>query len=188
MAYFNKFPTINYNFAITGEQDLVINVVDILRRVQIINTDISTSGAFELYQCQDRETPETISQKYYGSPDYGWLILMLNNLFYGLESFPKSQYELETYLIYTYGETGKYDVHHYEDSNGNEVNAIVSGNNLQVFNPVTLVWDLIPISTFNAITNYEYEDTLNENKRNIYLLRNEFIQPVIREINKMLVE
>lgn len=187
-SYFQNFPKKLINFAVEGESDFKVIVTDILRRVKISNTDIKANGAFETYTIKDGETPEIVSMKYYGSQEYFWLILMVNDLFYGLESFPKSYYDLDTYISSTYGETGKYEIHHYEDSNGNEVNAIVSGNNLKIFNPVTLAWDSVPKASFTEVTNFEYEDIRNENKRNIYLLHPEFLKDVVREVYKLLAE
>lgn len=188
MAYFQNFPKQLYNFAIAGEADYKVIVTDILRRVRISTNDIKINGAFETYTIKDGETPEILSMKYYGSQEYFWLILMINDLFYGLDSFPKSYYDLDTYITSTYGETGKYETHHYEDSDGNEVNTIVSGNNIKVFNPVTLTWDSVPIASLTKVTNFEYEDIRNENKRMIYLLHPEYLKDVVREVNKLLAE
>lgn len=266
MAFFDKFPKVIYNFAIAGEPDLNILVTDFLYRIKISNTDISNNGAFQIYSIKDGETPEIISMKYYGTQEYFWIILMINDLFYGLESFPKSYEDLDTYISNVYGAEGKYATHHYEDSNGNQINSILhpdnlkpltgsitsygadvvgvntifaselvggdyittdnvnfyrvehflsdgetpftdtllsltsypetsltgiasysSISNLKIFNPVTLTFDLMPIANYTAITNMQYEDIKNEKKRNIYLLRPEYIKDAIKTINNLLV-
>ncbi len=184
--YFDKFPQILYDFSIGNEPTKNYLVTDIIRRVKLSNVDIKKFGAFDPYTILEGDTPEIVSMKYYGVPYYHWLILMINDLYYGLTSFPLSQYDLETYLTDTYGITEKYAVHHYEDSDGNEVNNIQSGNNLKIFNPVSLQWDLFPISNYTAITNYAYEELLNENKRYIYLLKPAFVNDVVKEINRLL--
>ncbi|MDD4242726.1 MAG: hypothetical protein PHG08_00300 [Bacilli bacterium] len=188
MAYFESFPKLLFDFSIEGEEPNNIIVTDILRRVQITSDKFRAPSAFEVYTIMENETPEIVSMKYYGTMEYHWLILMVNNLVYGLDSFPKNYYDLENYVTTLYGEDARNDIHHYEDDDGNIVNAIVSGDNLKIFNPVTMVWDLIPTSTYTAVTNYEYEDAENEKRRNIYLLRPEYVRSVITTMNKLLVE
>lgn len=188
MAYFNNFTKGLYNFAIGSEVDNKVIVTNFLKRVKIDNSNIQNNDAFETYTLRDGETPEIISMRYYGSMEYHWLILMVNDLFYGLDSFPKTYTDLESYITSVYGAGNEYEIHHYEDASGEEVNAIVSGNNLKIFDPVSLTWTLVPTSTFTAITNYAYEDALNETKRYIYLLRPEFLNSTVKEINRLLAE
>lgn len=184
--YFHKFPLITYDFAISGESPQRYVVTDIIRRVKISNTDIKSGGAFDIYTIVEGDTPEIVSDKYYGTPFYHWLILMVNDIIYGLEGFPKSQYDLDQYCITKYGSAGVNAVHHYEDTDGNEVNSIISGNSLSIFDPVTLTWNAVPISSYVPVTNYEYEEFLNENKRTIYLLKPIYVNPIITEIDRLM--
>jgi hypothetical protein len=184
--YFQKFPLVKYNFAIAGEATREYLVTDILRRVKISNMDIRAAGAFDIYTITEGDTPEIVSDKYYGTPYYHWLILMVNDVIYGLDGFPKAQYDLEQYCIAKYGEIGMYGTHHYEDAAGSQVNAIVVGESLNVFDPVTMTWVLSPISTYTNVSNYEYEEHLNENKRMIYLLKPVFVSAVVDEVSRLM--
>jgi hypothetical protein len=185
MSYFSNFDKILYNFAITGEQDNNIIVTNFLKRVKITNTDMKTNQAFDTYSIRDGETPEIVSSRYYGTQENHWIILMVNNLT-SPEDFPKSYYDLTTYITTVYGAGNEYAIHHYQDENGEEVNALVSGNNLKIFDPVTLIWTLVPTSTFTTVTNYAYEDIKNENKRFIYLLKPEFIVKFTKEFKRLM--
>jgi len=182
--YFQKFPLITYDFAIAGESPQRYLVTDILRRVKITSNDIKNGSAFDIYTIAEGDTPEIVSDKYYGTSYYHWLILMVNDILYGLDGFPKSQYDLEQYCAAKY--TNVNGVHHYEDTEGNEVNTIVSGNSLKIFDPVTMTWNAVPISSFVPVTNYEYEEQLNENKRVIYLLKPLYVNPIISEIDRLM--
>ncbi len=187
MPYFQFFDKILYNFAIDNEPDNNIIVTNFLKRVKISNTDMQNNNAFETYSIRDNETPEIVSSRYYGTQENHWIILMVNNLT-SPDDFPKSYYDLETYITTVYGVGNEYAIHHYEDENGEEVNALVDGNNLKIFDPVALTWTLVPTSTFTSVTNYAYEDILNENKRHIYLLRPEFIATFTKEVKRLLAE
>jgi hypothetical protein len=69
--YFNKLGTTKY-----GD----ITIPDILKRIVIHSPNLLTSNLFEQYEIKEEETPEIISFKYYGTVDYYWTILVLNNI------------------------------------------------------------------------------------------------------------
>jgi len=184
--YFQKFPLITYDFSLADESPQRFIVTDILRRVKITSSDIKSGGAVDIYTITEGDTPEIVSDKYYGTPYYHWLILMINDIIYGLDGFPKSQYDLDQYCIEKYGATGVNAVHHYEDTNGNEVNSIISGNSLSIFDPVSLTWTATPLASFVPVTNYEYEEYLNENKRTIYLLKPIYVNTIVAEVDRLM--
>jgi hypothetical protein len=185
-AYFQKFPLINYDFAILGEETKPYLVTDIIQRVKISNFDIKAVGAFDIYTITDGDTPEIVSDKYYGTPYYHWLILMVNDIIHGLDGFPKSQRDLERYCVEKYGAVGMYGAHHYEDALGGYINGIVDGNSLIIFDSVSMTWGAIPISSYSTISNYEYEDRINENKRIIYLLKPVFVSTIVSEVDRLM--
>ena len=76
-AYFSKFPKIYYDAAGQGNPKLVTNL---LRRVQI-KEGLRESGAlFDLYEVSGEETPESVSEQFYGDQKYYWIILLFNNV------------------------------------------------------------------------------------------------------------
>ena len=74
-AYFSKFPKIYYDAAGHGNYKLVTNL---LRRVQI-KEGLKESGAlFDIYDVGGEETPESVSEQFYGDQKYYWIILLFN--------------------------------------------------------------------------------------------------------------
>ena len=180
------YPTMRYDFAIKGEKVDEHIVTDITRRIKIDANVVRNYGAYDKYIVKDGETPEIISYNYYDTVDYYWVIMLVNNIFDGLSELPQNQYSLEQQCIKKYGETGIYDIHHYEDADGIEINPMVVGNSLSIFNSVTMQFDLHPISQYTAITNYDYEIKKNEKNREIYLLKQIYMSGVIKESARLL--
>lgn len=88
---FKNYETIQYRIG-----NRTVNLVDIFRNITFKNTE--TSLAYDDYYIQDGESPEDISAKLYGSTEYSWLILMVNNIahikdewFISAEDFIKEQ-------------------------------------------------------------------------------------------------
>lgn len=180
------FPTIKYDFSIKGEPPKELIVTDILRRIKISSASIKNYGAYDKYIVSDGETPEVISYKYYGTVNYYWIIMLINDLFDGLGDLPQNQYHVEQMIDIKYGEASKYAIHHYEDTEGNEINSMVSGNSISIFDSVAMQFVLHPISNFVTVTNYDYEVRQNEKHREIFLLKPIFISGVIKEASRLL--
>ena len=91
-AYFSKFPQIYYDAAGQGNPKLVTNL---LRRVQI-KEGLRESGAlFDLYEVSGEETPESVSEQYYGDQKYYWIILLFNNVKDRFYDWPLTQDQFE---------------------------------------------------------------------------------------------
>jgi hypothetical protein len=52
---------------------------------------------YDLYDIEDGETPDIISNKIYGKPTYHWLIMLVNQRFDYIKDWPMSEYELIRY-------------------------------------------------------------------------------------------
>jgi hypothetical protein len=59
-------------------------------------------------------------------------------------------------------------IHHYEDADGYEVDSDASGA--------------------TAVTNFIYEETLNDSKRSINIIRGEYLPQVLEEFKTLIVE
>lgn len=75
MSYFSKFPqtivTINGNSTI---------IQDVFRRISLSDEFRKNAVVLDDYLVLDGETPELVSNSFYGSPDYHWLVLMVNDI------------------------------------------------------------------------------------------------------------
>lgn len=172
MSYFNKFPLDVYDFSEFGQEKLEILVSDIITNVRIKTELLQNIVYYNEYDIRDGETPEIISEKFYGTPFLHWAIMLINERYDYLSDFPMALVNLEAYINDKYGVANINNIHHYQDSNGQWVNS-------DYVNPAGVA-DAIPI------TNYEYEVTLNENKRRIKIVPPEIMGEVLRRFREIL--
>ena len=74
-SYFENFPKIYYDAVGKGDYKLVTNL---LRRVQIKEGLSETAALFDLYDIGGEDTPESVSEQFYGDQRYYWIILLFN--------------------------------------------------------------------------------------------------------------
>ena len=124
------------------------------------------------YEVKDGETPEIVADKYYGDSRYHWIILLVNNLTNRFD-FPMSVRAFNEYLIEKYGVGNQDGVHHHEvaqSSGDTSRKLIVSSDTTGAV----------------AITNREYEQTLQDSKRQIKLLDRQYLSFFVEEYNRIM--
>jgi hypothetical protein len=169
--YFEKFPKILYDFNIGSNIEYRV-VTDITRNIRIVKDLLSNITLYDEYDIRDGETPEIIADKFYGSPLYHWIVMMTNDRYDYVNDFPLPTYELEKHVKDVYGDT-QYAAHHYEDSRGNVVP--------QVYTNVYGVTE-----TTYPVSNYEYEERLNESKRRIKIISPQILARVLKSFEEII--
>lgn len=151
MSYFQKFPIVSYNN---------IRVRDISRNVKIKDFLRTNISFFQPYRVKSGETPEMLAYDFYGDANLHWIILLINNIIDPFFGWILSDQELISYVDKKYGVGQSIVIRHWE------LNGIIvkSGTVGAV-----------------AITNFEYEEIENEKKREIKIVRNEYIDKVVAE-------
>lgn len=94
MNYFNKFPLINYN----GH-----TAVNLLTRAQLSKTTRNEKTLFYPYTIRDYDRADNLSENYYDSPEYSWLIWMTNDIVDPYYDYPLSDDDFEAYVTDKYG-------------------------------------------------------------------------------------
>ena len=162
--YFKNFDQMYYDFLIGGKHQLHI-VTDITKNLRFKQEILANITLYDEYDIQDGETPEIIAEKIYGNPNYHWIIMLVNERYDYLNDFPLSTYNLEQHITQKYGAGNEYDTHHYVDLKG----FIVDEDN--------------PEAT--SVSNYQYEDDLNETKRRIKIVDKSLINTVLKNFNSL---
>ena len=167
MSYFERFPLYAYDLEDTQNQTLI---TDILRRVNLKSNVAANTLVFDEYNVQDGEQPDIVARKYYGDSELHWIIVTVNNITSRYD-WPLDQVALSEFV------NDKYDnpngIHHYE------INA-TSGDTTK---------KLIVASDTDgatAVTNYEHEETLNDNKRRIRILDRAFVSKFTDEFRNLI--
>ena len=160
MSYFNQFSTILYDPAGDGSAKLCTNI---MKRVRVRANMKKEMVMLDQYDVQENETPEIVADKHHGSVYYHWVVLLLNDIADVNHDWVKSTRQLQKYLLTKYTETQLTETHHYEISQ-------TSGDTT-----IKIEVENTTYPSASIVTNYEYEVALNEEKRKIDLLRNEYL-------------
>lgn len=193
MSYFNNFAVDAYDFQITTDTSRkTYLVVDIIRNVRIKKETLENILIYDLYTINDGETPELISERLYGSPFYHWTLMLFNERFDYLSDFPLAQRELEEYVDTKY-DSGE-GIHHYETRQvNNSSGRTLLQPGLIVDSSFTFTYtdSSVQITLPNSqctipITNYEYEERVNEEKRTIKVLAPEVMQELFTKFKDLM--
>jgi len=178
MPYFSRFPMMTYDVA--GDKDYKL-LPDILRRVKLRSGLRSSSFMFEKYDVKDGEKPEDVAFKWFGDPEYHWVILMTNNVTDRYYQWPLSQPQFAEHLTDKYGAGSEDAVHHYEkttdsgrtSSNGpNDYSHLVECNEDDE-NPA-------------IISNRQYEQRKQDGYRQINLLDRRYLNAFVSEFENLI--
>ena len=171
MSYFSMFPNLSYDAKGNGKETIM---KDIFRRVKLITKKQLVE--FDYYDVEDGEAPEIIAHKYYNDPELHWTILIANDIIDYYHDWPMSMQTFEQYVSEKYDNAGA--VHHYEvtQTSGDTTKVINVGMN------TTDYASAIPVS------NYQYEQKLQEQKAQIRLIQPRFITDFVKEFEKKIKE
>lgn len=193
MQFFKNFSTLYYD--VNKDRELVI---DILKRAMMRSNVVNNVEAYLEYTVKEGDSLQSISYKLYGSTYPFWVIMLINQELNPYYTLPLSEEVLKRQAIVKYGEDNLYEIHHYEDKEGNVVDSpafkkpyedvyyrVINGQEIIINNDLITDEQKKNIDAILPISNWQYEIKENEKKRNIKLLRPEYINYVINEFNAM---
>lgn len=171
MSYFDMFPKVFYDSKGNGNYSVMTNL---LRRVKLVDDAKLNIVDFDYYDVKDGETPEMIAHKYYGDVNLHWTILTVNNVVDYYEDWPMSVQRFEEFVKEKY--ENPQAIHHYEitQTSGDTTVTIDVGMNTTEYPSAT------------AISNYQYEDSLQEKKRQIRLIQPRYVNEFVKEFESKL--
>ena len=195
--YFSYLPNLEYVNRIPSEQNIssYTEVKNLFKRVKLSNKLFQDLTNFTKYQIVGDERPDNVANKIYNNPNYDWIILLSNNIINIQDEWPMSNRTFELYMNKKYGVTNYDNIHHYEsiEVKDSSNNYTVLKKGLEVPSDYSITFydgALGRMSTVTdtnvGVTNYEYESKIQDDKRNIFLLRSDLIQTVIRDIKSLM--
>jgi hypothetical protein len=211
--YFNYFPKTFYssNNSTTG-LDTVTNIIS---RFSFEQTLKDNSSAFYKYSVQDSDTPEIIAYKYYGSSERHWVVLLFNDIIDPQFDWPLKYDTFINFVDEKYTANGaanttvqsglawamsvnnvqayykivtKTDIDNISLVEKIQVDANVYANVASTTQVFTLAdgAKITQVITKEKKTHYDYEMEENESKREIRLIKNEFIPQIEKEFKKVI--
>jgi hypothetical protein len=169
--YFSYFPKGTYDIRNDGNEKVV---TDLMVRVKVRSKVLDESTLYDLYDIPEGETPEITALKHFGNSQYHWVILLTNDITDRYYGWPLTTYEFENYMTEKY--TNPDDVHHYEIT---QLSGKIKGDGPSDYSHKITVNDTVPGAT--AITNREYEQRIQDQKRQIKLLNAAYLPILLDE-------
>jgi hypothetical protein len=173
--YFKNFQKGFYDIKGDGNEKLV---TDLMTRVKVREKILNESMLYDKYDVPSGETPEVTSFKHFGSSQYHWVILLTNNITDRYYDWPLSEQDFETYI------TDKYDnpdgIHHYEIT---QSSGLQTGNGPNDYSHKIEVNSTEPGA--QSVSNREYEQRLQDDKRLIKLLDPNYLTTLIQEFDDL---
>jgi hypothetical protein len=197
--YFRNIPNFAYVNRTSDGRSIsdYTNVKNLFRRGRLREDIFQNLAIFEKYQIKGDDRPDNVANEVYGDPTLDWVILLSNNILNVQSEWPLSQEAFNLYLQKKYLANDRLifnGVHHYEsmeikDSNdiliypgGLRVGATQSISYYDYYENRQVTLDNIS----KPVTNYEYEERFNNDKRNIYILKPRYLNVVFDDLEEMM--
>ena len=202
--YFRKLPNLNYPSPLkTRESNLdVVQTKNLFRRAKVREDLFANFMQFDKYKILGDERPDNVAEKVYGNSDLDWVILMSNNIIDINNEWPLDQFQFNEYLNNKYTPNELASPHHYETEEFRDrdnqlivpAGLIVDENwSMEYLSGEQIRSTNIPSTTSNMsqnpvreVTFLEFETTLNEQKRNINVLKQDLLGLFLKDFNRVM--
>lgn len=192
--FFQYVPDFEYVSRLPGASlGQYITVKNIFRRAKINPVIFNDLTNFTKYKVIGDERPDQVAYKIYGSQYYDWIVMLSNNMIDPINEWPMSQQAFSNYMTQKYTNEGNFNaVHHYEtkrikDSSGRTMLpaglTVPSDFTFQYLDTGTA---LEKADVITSISNYEYEERIQLQRRNIFLLEPRFINIAIENLKDIM--
>ena len=178
-----------------GLMDAYTTVKNLFRRVKIREDIFSNLMYFTNYKIIGDERPDQVAKKIYDDVDLDWVVLVANNILNIREEWPFPQKIFDEYLLEKYGTYDNvYAVKHYKsrevrDSVGTLIlpkDLIVDENYSVTFFDIGLGTEVTKTNLTDPVTNFQYENEKEDAKRNIYLLKPEYLSIILDDLKSLM--
>ena len=196
LNYFKKIPDFEYVSRLPDAKiSDYIRVKNLFKKGYLKEDIFQDLTLFTKYKVQGNERPDNVAYKIYNDPSLDWIVLLSNNIINIQTEWPMPQYELDRYLLDKYGSYEKLnETHHYETieiTNSSGVKIVEEGLTVDSDFSVTFYdWMIDSLETksgiTNPVTNYEYEMKKEDEKRNIFLLKSDYVHVVKDDLTSIM--
>ena len=184
MAYFQELPNISYPSLLPSNNKIEDRIIvkNIFKRSKLRSDIDQAITAFNYYYVEQGMRPDMVAKSLYDDSELDWVVLSTNNITNIRNEWPLEHNDLHEYMLDKYGsEANMSGIHHYETRKiVDEYNRVVIPAGLEVdvnfsFKYKNYSNSIVTVNPVSAITNYQYEVKLNDQKRRIKVLKPQFL-------------
>ena len=196
--YFRNIPDFEYVNR-TKDGQFISNytqVKNFFKRGKIREDIFSDLTIFEKYNVKGDDRPDNVANEIYGDANLDWVVLLSNNIINIYNEWPLNQQAFENYVLDKYGTVAKLDeIHHYESNEVKDSSGVIifpkgvrvsAAQSVSYYEPLSDEQVTVnPVS--KAVTNYQYEQDVNDKKRRIFLIKPIYLNVVFDDLEEMMV-
>ena len=192
MGYFRELPNLLYPSFLPNKKSSLdyVNVKNVFRRVKVRDDLYNNFVIFQKYEIPEGARPDNVSEELFGTPNLDWVILTVAGIINVRNEWPLSNHELYNYANDKYGDslnsTRFFETTEVKNADGKLIlpKGKVVDNNFTIPNPTNPSATLNPVV---GISNFIYETRLNEEKRNINVLREEYLSQFLDDMRDLML-
>ena len=197
-SYFKQVPDFDYVSRLPDAKiSDYITVKNLFKRGKLADDIFQDLTVFTKYEIRGDDRPDNVADKVYDDPDLDWIVLLSSNIINIQSEWPMPQRDFDRYLLDKYETYEKLnDVHHYETLEcKNLTGAVVVPKGLWVESDYSVTYydwyagvEITKSSSdiVVSVTNYEYEDKKENEKRNIYILKPKYLNIIKDDLKEMM--
>jgi hypothetical protein len=180
--FFNSFPKVLYDVKKNEKFELATNITVRFKMQEVLRSRLAI---YFDYHVQSGERADTVAFKMYDDPTLDWIIYLANVIIDPQYDWPMGNQAFINYIKEKYGSVSvaQGTVHHYE----------------WIYQPHKVLFDgiIVPektyevdLATYNTVDSgarrikydFDYEDDLNESKRNIKVINKNNISSIVQQV------
>ena len=196
--YFKQVPDFEYVSRLPDAKiSDYIAVKNLFKKAELrpdIFQDLST---FQKYQIKGDDRPDNVAEDFYQDSSLDWLVLTCNNIINVQTEWPMSQRDFDRFLLDKYGTYANLEsTHHHETLEvKNSKGVVMLEKGLEVESDFSFSYydwwlkEQKTIATANLVTevtNYQYEEKIEDAKRNIFLLKVRYLNLVTDDLEEIM--
>ena len=196
--YFNQLPDFEYVSRLPNAKiGDYITVKNLFKRGKLADDIFQDLTVFTKYEIEGDDRPDNVAFKLYNNSNLDWIVLLSNNIINIQSEWPMPQRDFDRYLLDKYETYEKLnDVHHYETTEvKNLVDAVVVPEGLWVESDYSVTYydwyaggEITKSSSdiVVSVTNYEYENKKEEEKRSIFALKPRYLNIIKDDMKELM--
>ena len=197
-SYFRNIPDFEYVSRTSDTKNIseYQKVKNLFKRGKLKNDIFNDLTYFTKYQIIGDERPDNVAYNVYNDETLDWVILLANNITNIQTEWPLDHQSYYNFLIDKYGsEEAIHAVHHYETIEVRDTNrTIIVPEGLKVPQDYSIEFydeELESYTTMSnitlEITNYTYENNIEDEKRNIYALKPAYLNIILNDMEESML-
>jgi len=196
-SYFNLIPNFDYVSRLPDAKiSDYIRVKNFFKRVNLREDIYQDLTFFTKYSILGDDRPDNVANKVYQNPSLDWVILLANNITHIPTEWPMTQNDFDGFMLEKYNNYNNLynGVHHHETievKDSNDITIVPAGLNVSSdFTQTYYDYYMKKVETASNITrpvtNYEYEEKLENKKREIFIMKQEYLGVILDDIEDLM--